>query len=100
MSTKQIGRVLTLRDLPMFASDQLLAEAIVGPEKASDWLRFRLPTLEKKAGFPPIDDFHGGRSVRLVARFYDDYLGVAEKNQSVRRVSLDVEAWKPSKRQA
>ncbi len=69
---------LTLSDLPMFASDRQIAEAIVGKDAAEKWLKERLPTLAKKPGFPPIDDFHGGRPVELVARFYREYLGIKD----------------------
>lgn len=91
---------LTLDDLPMFASDRQIAEAVVGKDKAENWLRERLPTLAKKPGFPPIDPFHGGRSVKLVARFYDEYLGTASQSGSAPRGVEDVRAWNPSKRRA
>jgi hypothetical protein len=91
---------VTLADLPMFASDRQIAEAIVGKEAAEKWMRERLPTLALKAGFPPIDPFHGGRSVKLVARFYDEYLGTAAKGTLAPRGTEDVNAWKPSKRSA
>jgi hypothetical protein len=77
------------------------AEAgIVGKEKAEKWMRERLPTLANKPGFPPIDAFHGGRPVKLVARFYDEYLGTGAGSGSVPRGVEDVSAWKPSKRRA
>jgi hypothetical protein len=92
---------IKLDDLPMFASDQQIAEAIVGKTSAEKWLRERLPTLASKPGFPPIDAFHGGRPVKLVARFYDEYLGTAERGSTpAPRGREDVGAWKPSKRRA
>lgn len=60
--------------LPSFASDEDLAVAIVGNKAAKKWQVERLPTLAGKTGFPPVDDFHGGRSVPLVIRFYESYL--------------------------
>jgi hypothetical protein len=89
-----------LDDLPMFATDQQLAEAIVGKDAAENWLRDRLPTLASKAGFPAIDAFHGGRPVKLVARFYDEYLGTTRSGATAPRGQQDVSAWKQSKRRA
>lgn len=60
--------------LPLFASDLEIAEAIVGKKFAKEWVKTRLPTLAGKPGFPPVDDFHGGRPVPLVRRFYEHYL--------------------------
>ncbi|RUM95593.1 hypothetical protein EET67_22450 [Pseudaminobacter arsenicus] len=97
---KATDRPLRLDDLPMFASDRQIAEAIVGKDEAEKWMRERLPTLASKPGFPPIDAFHGGRPVRLVARFYDEYLGGSAGSGSAPRGVEDVSAWKPSRRRA
>lgn len=95
-----VVRPLRLDDLPLFASDQQIAEAIVGKDAAEKWLKERLPALASKPGFPPIDAFHGGRPVKLVARFYDEYLGGGAGCGSASRGVEDVSAWKPSKRRA
>lgn len=95
-----VARPIRLDDLPMFASDQQIAEAIVGKDAAKKWLDERLPTLASKPGFPPIDAFHGGRPVKLVARFYDEYLGGGTSPGSAPRGIEDVSAWKRSKRPA
>lgn len=95
-----IRRPLRLDDLPMFASDRQIAEAIVGKDAAEKWLKERLPTLASKPGFPPIDAFHGGRPVKLVARFYDEYLGTGAQPGSTPRGVEDVSAWKRSKHRA
>ncbi len=65
-----------LDNLPLFASDLEIAEAIVGKKFAEEWAKTRLPTLATKPGFPPIDEFHNGRPVPLVKRFYEGYLGL------------------------
>ncbi|MCV0396987.1 MAG: hypothetical protein K5872_08735 [Rhizobiaceae bacterium] len=62
--------------LPLFATDQELAMAIVGPRRAKRWLKERFPTISGKSGFPPVDSVHGGRSVELVRRFYASYIGI------------------------
>jgi hypothetical protein len=67
---------LTLAQLPLFASDEEIAVAIVGRSRAAKWAKERLPTLASKPGFPPIDPFHGGRPVALVWLFYANYLNL------------------------
>jgi hypothetical protein len=90
---------MKLDDLPLFATDRQIAEAIVGRDKAEKWMSERLPTLAKRPGFPPIDAFHGGRPVPLVKRFYQSYLGISERpaNDAVLADGREGE-WKPSKR--
>lgn len=97
---KRAASVITLDELPMFATDRQIAEAIVGTEKADAWLRDRLPTLASKPGFPPIDAFHGGRPVKLVARFYDAYLGIGPLAAATPRGRENASAWKPSRHRA
>lgn len=62
---------------PLFATDEELAIAIVGKERAKKWVREALPALKKIAGFPTLDKLHGGRPVPLVVKFYDDYFGLS-----------------------
>jgi len=64
-----------LSQLPLFATDQQLAVAIVGKERAAMWVKAVIPQLEKK-GFPRIDPLHDGRPVPVVKRFYDGYFGI------------------------
>lgn len=64
-----------LEKLPLFATDRELAIAIVGPKRASEWLRTHFPTISAKQGFPRVDAFHGGRPVIKVAKFYETYFG-------------------------
>lgn len=56
-----------LSNLPLFATDRQLAEAIVGKERATMWIKAVIPQLERK-GFPRIDPLHDGRPVPLVRR--------------------------------
>ncbi|MFN3549268.1 MAG: hypothetical protein ACK4U0_17410 [Mesorhizobium sp.] len=78
--------------LPMFAGDRELAEAIVGKKSASLWIS-RLPTLEAKAGFPKVDDFHGGRPVPLVRLFYRNYLRLPEDMKGMPGGQEDEAGW-------
>ncbi|WP_287363692.1 hypothetical protein [Mesorhizobium sp.] len=89
---------LRIEDLPMFASDLAIAEAIVGRDNAERWVRERLPTLASKPGFPAIDDFHGGRPVALVARFYESYLGTASSTTTALPGKADASQWKTKSR--
>lgn len=61
--------------LPLFATDQQLAVAIVGKERATMWVKTVIAQLERK-GFPRIDPLHDGRPVPLVKKFYDGYFGI------------------------
>ena len=91
---------LTLDDLPMFASDLELAEAIVGAEKAEKWMRERLPTLATKPGFPPIDPIHEGRAVALVKLFYANFLNLPADGRGPADDREREGEWKSSKRRA
>lgn len=64
-----------LANLPLFATDQQLAVAIVGKERAAMWIKTVIPQLERK-GFPRIDPLHDGRPVPLVLKFYEGYFGL------------------------
>ncbi|CDX32677.1 hypothetical protein MPLSOD_140669 [Mesorhizobium sp. SOD10] len=88
---------LRLDDLPLFATDQQIAQAIVGRENAERWMRERLPTLSCKPGFPAVDDFHGGRPVALVRRFYEGYFGTAQ-SPAAAPGRADASQWKTKSR--
>lgn len=90
----------TLDDLPMFASDEDIATALVGKDAASKWLRERLPVIQSKPGFPPIDDFHGGRPVPLVKRFYENYLGLPADGHGKPDGREDENAWRKPRHRA
>lgn len=75
------ARHVTLDNLPMFATDQQIAVAIVGKDRASFWLKTGLSALERN-GFPLTDPLHHGRPVPLIKKFYDGYLGVNANYQS------------------
>ncbi|MDW9523767.1 hypothetical protein GOA61_09360 [Sinorhizobium meliloti] len=64
-----------LSQLPLFATDQQLAVAIVGKDRATMWVKTVIPQLERK-GFPRNDPLHDGRPVPLVRKFYEGYFGI------------------------
>ncbi|TGT91399.1 hypothetical protein EN804_08010 [Mesorhizobium sp. M8A.F.Ca.ET.161.01.1.1] len=88
---------MRLEDLPLFATDQQIAQAIVGRDRAERWMRERLPTLSGRAGFPAVDDFHGGRPVALIRRFYEGYLGTAQ-SPAAAPGRADASQWKAKRR--
>jgi hypothetical protein len=71
---KRSGQFQTLDDLPLFASEEQLANAILGPGKLVDWRG--ISKMMEDRGLPYIDAFHGGRYVPAVRRFYDAMYGV------------------------
>jgi hypothetical protein len=88
-----------LSKLPLFATDDELAVAIVGRKRASDWKRGALRVLEAR-GFPRVDPLHGGRPVPLVRKWFDLYLGVhrsyVQTTQEDAQENLDI--WVRKKR--
>jgi len=68
--------------LPLFATDKEIAVAVVGPQRAAEWLKARFPTIAARPGFPKIDEFHGGRAVPRVKLFYEEYMGVTGEHPS------------------
>lgn len=91
---------LRLDDLPVFANDMQIAEAIVGKDASEKWLRDRLPTLANKPGFPPIDPVHGGRPVAHVKQFYANYLNLPADGIGLPDGRGQEGQWKRSRRQA
>jgi hypothetical protein len=88
----------SLSSLPLFASDQQLAAAIVGKSNAANWIKRTLPILEAR-GFPRYDALHDGRPVLLVKRYYDTYLGLNASYVSTGAETApeDPESWKKSR---
>lgn len=90
-----------LSKLPMFATDQEIAVAIVGKAKAADWRRGALILLEAR-GFPKVDALHGGRPVPLVRKWYSQYMALDASYvlQTLEPAKENPESWTRSKRQA
>lgn len=87
-----------LDHLPLFASDQEIAEAVVGKERAKEWLS-RLLVLEQKAGFPKVDPFHGGRPIPLIRQFYKTYLHLSFDKTGAPSSNEDPFAWNRKSRE-
>lgn len=65
---------MKLDELPLYANDKELAEAVLGPTRAKAWPM--LVKLFEPRGFPPIDCLTGGRYVPGVRQFLDAINGV------------------------
>jgi hypothetical protein len=89
-----------LSKLPLFATDDEIAIAIVGRKRASEWRRGALQILEAR-GFPKVDALHGGRPVPLIRKWYELHMGL---HHSYVRSTLEdgkenPEVWTRSKRE-
>jgi hypothetical protein len=62
-------RQITLRDLPLFADERSLSEALLGRGKYTHWRA--VVTLLEGRGFPKIDGLMGGRYTPAVRAFFD-----------------------------
>jgi hypothetical protein len=64
-------------DLPLFASDEAISVAFIGPGKTAEWRQ--IATLLETRGLPKIDALMGGRYVPAVRAFFDKEYGLIEK---------------------
>jgi hypothetical protein len=66
------ARFQSLDKLPLFATEQEIATALLGPGKVEHWQQI-VPLLERR-GLPTIDGLMGGRYTPAVRKFFDlDY---------------------------
>ena len=69
-----MARPRTIDNLPLFAADEDISVALMGPGKASEW-RQRAALLEPR-GLPKVDAMMGGRYMPAVKRFFDNEYGL------------------------
>lgn len=67
--SEAVVAAITLEQLPLFADERSLSEAVLGRGKYTHW-RAIIPLLERR-GFPTIDGLMGGRYVPAVRAFFD-----------------------------
>jgi len=76
-----------LDDLPLFADDRAIGQALLGTARAAEWQKI-VPIYERR-GFPAIDPNMQGRYVPAVRAFFDREYGLAgatlSKPQGVER---------------
>jgi hypothetical protein len=64
-----------LDDLPLFADDAAIGQALIGTRRASEW-RALAPLYEAR-GFPKVDEVMGGRYVPAIRAFFDLQYGLS-----------------------
>jgi hypothetical protein len=65
----------TIEQLPLFADDDSIGEAVLGPERATEFKG--IATLLEPQGMPKISPLFGGRYTRGVKMFLDGMQGLA-----------------------
>ncbi|MGY4355525.1 hypothetical protein ACVWZR_004571 [Bradyrhizobium sp. i1.3.1] len=66
--------IITLEQLPLFADERSLSEAVLGHGQYTHWRA--VVTLLEGRGFPKIDGLMGGRYTRAVRAFFDREYGI------------------------
>ena len=91
------ARFQPLDKLPLFATEQQIATALLGPGKVEHWRQI-VPLLERR-GFPTIDGLMGGRYTPAVRKFFDlDYrLGDHGQVASAPHTPAELGSWRSKK---
>lgn len=85
-----------LDDLPLFADDAAIGQALLGLRRAAEW-RALAPLYEGK-GFPRFDEVMGGRYVPAVRAFFDRQYGLTTAEPRAPGGVERLEAWNDRKR--
>lgn len=64
-------------ELPLFATDEAISDAFMGPGKTSEWRQ--IAALLETRGLPKIDTLMGGRYVPAVRAFFDKEYGLIDR---------------------
>ena len=81
-----------LETLPLFAPDNLLGAALLGPDRVEEWKQLA-PLLETR-GLPKIDQMMGGRFVPAVRAFFMRQYGLGTSTALAPDGVEDFETWK------
>jgi hypothetical protein len=92
--SKRVGRYKGFDQLPLFASDQEIGEAVLGPGKAKEFIA-AIPLWERR-GFPGVDALAGGlRYVPAIKAFFDQEYKLQDGNvASAPHAPAELGAWK------
>jgi hypothetical protein len=83
--------------LPLFASDEAIAAALLGPGRNTEWRQI-VPLLEAR-GFPKIDGLMGGRYVPAIKAYFDRAYEVSGPVQaSAPHAPAELGSWKKNTR--
>jgi hypothetical protein len=80
--------------LPLFAADDVLGAALLGPARVQEWQQ--IAALLEMHGLPKVDHVMGGRYVRAVVAFFDHQYRL-DRNSDVPLApdgTEDFEGWK------
>lgn len=86
-------RPLTLSDLPLYASDEQIGEAVLGWQRRCEFKA--LAALREKHGMPKVSTYWGGRYVPAVKRFLDADNGLAPTQDTPLTPDGAEGSWKP-----
>ena len=83
--------------LPLFANEQEIATALLGPGKVEHWRQI-VPLLERR-GLPTIDGLMGGRYTPAVRKFFDLDYRLEKDGQvaSVPHTPAELGSWRSKK---
>jgi hypothetical protein len=70
----RVAKASSVELLPLFATDDLIGAALLGPERVREWDQMA-PLLEAR-GLPKIDPLMGGRYVPAVRAYFDHQYGL------------------------
>jgi hypothetical protein len=87
---------LSLDDLPIFADDNAIGQALLGTIRAAEWQSLVL--IFERVGFPRIDPLMGGRYVPAIKAFFDRQYGLTHVAPTVRDGIERPEGWNAPKR--
>jgi hypothetical protein len=73
-ATMKRAKATNLGNLPLFATDDVIGAALLGTDRAREWLQIA-PLLEPR-GLPKFDKLMGGRYVRAIVSFFDHQYGL------------------------
>jgi hypothetical protein len=73
-SKSRAGQRSNLEALPLFAADDAIGAALLGPKRVAEFKQI-VPLLEAR-GLPKVDQLMGGRYTRAVIAFFDHEYGL------------------------
>lgn len=90
---------IALDDLPIFADDAAIGQALLGSVRAAEWPS--LVPLFERDGFPRIDPIMRGRYVPAVKAFFDRQYGLLSSPGATSRDGIErPDKWNAPKRRA
>lgn len=86
-----------LDDLPLFADDRAIGQALLGAARAAEWASI-VPIYERR-GFPAVDPIMQGRYIPAVRAFFDREYGLGGATLSKPHGTERPETWNAPRRQ-